>query len=191
VLSVLSGVLIGVINGFVVVKLRVNSFIATLGMATIAASMMSIVSGNNQPTPPFTALWSNITQVKIFGFQIIFFYLIVVAVFFWWLMEHTPVGRYIYAVGASEDAARLSGVKVDNWVWASLIISGTLSGIVGVLYASLNGPSLTFGPTLLLPAFAAAFLGSTQFKPGRFNVLGTVVAVFVLATGVQGLMLGT
>jgi len=54
-------------------------------------------------------------------------------------------------------------------------------------YGSLSGPSLTFGQTLLLPAFAAAFLGSTQLKPGRFNIWGTVLAVYVLATGVQGL----
>ena len=57
------------------------------------------------------------------------------------------------------------------------------------MFASLNGPSLNFGGTLLLPAFAAAFLGSTQLIPGRFNVWGTLLAIFVLATGVQGLQL--
>jgi ribose transport system permease protein len=67
------------------------------------------------------------------------------------------------------------------------MLSATVSGIAGVLYASIAGPSLTYGPALLLPAFAAAFLGSTQFRPGRFNVWGTVVAVYVLAIGVKGL----
>jgi len=61
----------------------------------------------------------------------------------------------------------------------------------GVFYASQNGPSLTFGPSLLLPAFAAVFLGSTQLRPGRFNVWGTLIAIYVLATGVQGLQLVT
>jgi ribose transport system permease protein len=57
------------------------------------------------------------------------------------------------------------------------------------MFSSLNGPSLDFGPTLLLPAFAAAFLGSTQLLPGKFNVWGTLLAIYVLATGVQGLQL--
>src|SRR6202041_3965419 len=75
--------------------------------------------------------------------------------------------------------------------WVPLIISATLSGVAGVLYCSLSGPSLTFGSALLLPAYAAAFLGSTQLRPGRFNVWGTVLAVFVLATGVYGVQLIT
>ena len=64
-------------------------------------------------------------------------------------------------------------------------------GIAGVLFASQVGPSLTFGPSLLLPALAACFLGATQIKPGRFNVWGTLLAVYVLATGVKGLQLVT
>lgn len=64
-------------------------------------------------------------------------------------------------------------------------------GIAGIFYASLNGPSLTFEPAMLLPAFAAAFLGSTQLTPGRFNVWGTLIAVYVLAIGVKGLQLVT
>jgi ribose transport system permease protein len=73
----------------------------------------------------------------------------------------------------------------------TLVISGFLCGVGGVLYGSLNGPSLTFGAALLLPAFAAVFLGSTQVRPGRVNIWGTMIAVFLLATGVQGLQLVT
>ena len=69
------------------------------------------------------------------------------------------------------------------------MLSATIAGGAGIMFASLNGPSLNFGGTLLLPAFAAAFLGSTQLIPGRFNVWGTLLAIFVLATGVQGLQL--
>ena len=68
-------------------------------------------------------------------------------------------------------------------------MSSTIAGFAGVMFSSLNGPSLDFGSTLLLPAFAAAFLGSTQLIPGRFNVWGTLLAIYVLATGVQGLQL--
>ncbi|WP_375476326.1 ABC transporter permease [uncultured Jatrophihabitans sp.] len=179
---------IGVINGFVVVKLHVGAFIATLGTATIIGAFQTIVSNQTQPLPPDSSLWVKLTQTQFLGgFQVIIVYLLVIALFFWWLLDHTPMGRQIYASGANPEAARLSGVNVDKWTWISLIISSTLSGVAGVLYCSLSGPSLTFGAALLLPAYAAAFLGSTQIKPGRFNILGTLIAVYVLATGIQGL----
>jgi ribose transport system permease protein len=186
-----AGALIGIINGFVVVKLKVNSFIATLAMASVIASVIIIITGQRQPVPPMDEQWRNLTQFEIFGFQSVALIVLVIALIFWWFMQHTPPGRYLYAVGGNQEAARLSGVKVGMWTWIALIISGTTCGIAGVLYASLIGVSLTFGGALLLPAFAAVFLGSTQFLPGKFNVWGTVLAVLVLATGVKGLQLAT
>ncbi|HEY6494376.1 MAG TPA: ABC transporter permease [Trebonia sp.] len=191
VVAVLAGVVIGTINGFVTVRLKVNSFIVTLGMATIIGAVQSIVSGNNQPLPPTSTFWSGLTQHTIFGVQIIFFYLIVIALIVWWALDHTPGGRYLHAIGGNQNAARLSGVRVGKWTWLSLIASAGISALAGVFFSSLSGPSLTFGPELLLPAFAAAFLGSTQLKPGRFNVWGTVLAVYILATGVRGMQLWT
>jgi ribose transport system permease protein len=187
VVSVAVGVVIGVVNGFIVVKLRISAFIATLGTATIIGAVQTIVSNQTQPLPPNSTLWAQLTQYQVGGFQVIVFYLIAIALLFWWLLDHTPFGRQLYAVGGNMEAARLSGIKVDKWVWVSLIISASLSGVAGVLYCSLSGPSLTFGSALLLPAYAAAFLGSTQLKPGRFNIWGTIIAVYVLATGIQGL----
>ncbi len=189
--AVIATFLIGVVNGFIVVKLGISSFIATLGMATVIAAVQTIVSGQSQPLPPTSAAWNNLTQRSVGGFQIVVLYLLVIAVFFWWVLEHTPAGRYIYATGGNQEAARLAGVQVNRWTWLSLIVSATVAGIAGVLYGSLSGPSLTFGATLLLPAFAAAFLGSTQIKAGRFNIWGTMLAVYVLATGVKGLQLVT
>ena len=185
--GVLCGVVVGAVNGLFVVKLKINSFIATLASGSIVVALETIVSGNNQPLPPSNSTWLNITQTTVFGFQIVFVYLIVLAIILWWVLEHTPVGRYLYATGSNAEAARLSGVRTDKWTWMSLVVSGTVAGLAGVLYASTVGsPSLTFGPALLLPAFAAAFLGFTQIKPGRFNVWGSVIAIYVLATGVQG-----
>ncbi|HSY16480.1 MAG TPA: ABC transporter permease [Jatrophihabitantaceae bacterium] len=190
-IAVLVGVAIGVINGFLVVVLGISSFIATLGTATVFGAVQAIVANQSQPLPPTSAAWLQLTQRQAFGFQIVFVYLLVLAVLIWWLLEHTPAGRYLYAVGGNSEAARLSGVRVGKWVWLSFVCSGTICGIAGVFYSSLNGPSLTFGAGLLLPAYAAAFLGSTQLRPGRFNVWGTVIAVYVLATGVRGLQLVT
>ena len=107
----------------------------------------------------------------------------------WWLLEFTPFGRYLHAIGGNAEAARLSGVRVGAYSWLSLILAGGISGFAGILYTSLTGPSFTFGATLLLPGFAAVFLGSTQIRPGRFNVWGTMISIFVLAIGVEGLQL--
>ena len=189
--SVGVAVAIGAVNGFIVVVLRVNSFIATLGMATVVLAVQEIVTGGNQPLPPTLPAWNTLTQHLTFGFQIVVAYLLVIAILLWWVLDHTPLGRYFYAIGSNTEASRLSGIAVDRWVWLSLIASGTLCGIGGVLYSSLTGPSLTFGSALLLPAFAAVFLGSTQLDPGRPNVWGTIIALYVLAIGVSGLQLIT
>jgi ribose transport system permease protein len=187
--AVAIGIVIGLINGFLVVVLHLNSFIATLGMATVIEAIQEIISAESQPLPPNSSAWLSMTQHQVFGFEIVFFYMILLALIAWWVMSFTPAGRYMFAVGGNPEAARLSGIRVGKWTWWSLIASATISGVAGVFYASLNGPSLTFGAGLLLPAFAAAFLGSTQLTPGRFNVWGTVLAVYVLAIGVKGLQL--
>ena len=189
IVALAAGLVIGLVNGFLVVKLGVSSFIATLGVGSILAAFQVIVTSNNQPLPPASTAWNNITQTTILGFQSVVLFLLVIALIAWWFLDFTPPGRYIHAIGGNADAARLSGVRVDRWSWRTLVISGGLSGLAGVLYTSQSGPSLDFGATLLLPAFAAAFLGSTQLTPGRFNAWGTVIAIYALATGVQGLEL--
>ena len=183
------GVAIGFTNAFIVVKLGVNSFIATLGMGSVLAATQVIVSSNSQPIPPSSTAWNDLTQTDVFGFQIVVVYLLGLALILWWLTAHTPVGRYLYAIGGNPEAARLSGVRIERYTTFALVTSATIAGFAGVMFSSLNGPSLNFGATLLLPAFAAAFLGSTQLTPGRFNVWGTLLAIYVLATGVQGLQL--
>ena len=189
IVALVIGALIGCINAFIVVRLRVNSFIATLGMSSILAATQVIVSSNSQPIPPTSTAWNNLTQTTVFGFQIVVLYLVILAFVLWWLTAHTPVGRYLYAIGGNTEAARLSGVRVERYTATALVLSATIAAFAGVMFSSLNGPSLNFGGTLLLPAFAAAFLGSTQLTPGRFNVWGTLLAIYVLAIGVQGLQL--
>lgn len=185
--SVAAGTLVGVVNGFVVVVLKVSSFIATLGTATLLAAVQTIVTNNLNPVPATSPQWLDFTQRTFGGVQSIFWYLLLIAAALWWFMERMPVGRYIRAVGSNPDAARLSGVSVGRYWFISLVVCGAVTGFAGVCYGSFVGPSLTFGGALLLPAYAAAFLGFTQIIPGRFNVLGALVAVYVLATGVQGL----
>jgi ribose transport system permease protein len=187
--TVAVGLAIGAVNGFIVVRFNVSSFITTLGMGSVLSAFAVIVTNSQDPPVVASTAWNNMTQYKIFGFQVIIYYLLAFALVAWWVLEHTPVGRYLRATGGNPEAARLSGIRVNRLSWCSLVASGGIAGAGGVLYTSLTGPSLTFGSTLLLPAFAAVFLGSTQLQPGRFNVWGSLIAIFVLATGVQGLQL--
>jgi ribose transport system permease protein len=189
--TVLVTAAIGVLTGFIVVRLHVNSFIATLGMATVVTAVQEIVTGQSQPYPPTSKSWTELAQYEIGGFQAVFFYMLITAFVLWWALERTPAGRYVRATGANPDAARLSGVRTGTWTFAVLVASATISGVAGVFYASQSGPSLTFGNALLLPAFAAVFFGSTQLRPGHYNVWGTLLAVYTLATGVKGLQLVT
>jgi ribose transport system permease protein len=191
VISVAAGAIIGFVNGFIVVKLGVNSFIATLGVGSVLGALTTIITDGQTPLPYTGSFWGNLTQTKILGFQIVVVYLIVAAVVVWWVLSQTPVGRRMYATGANPDAARLSGVRTARLAWGSLVASASIASLAGVLFTSLTGPSLTFGQTFLLPAFAACFLGATQLLPGRFNVGGTLIAIFVLAIGVTGLQLVT
>lgn len=191
VIALATGLLVGFINGFISVRGHVDSFIVTLGMSVVLSAVQGIVTNETQPNPVASNTWTVFTQHTVFGFQVVVFYAAVIALVSWWFLDHTPAGRYLYAIGGNAEAARLSGIDVGAWRWRALVISGGLCGLAGVLFGSLDGPSLTFGSAMLLPAFAAVFLGSTQFTPGRPNVWGTVLAVYVLATGVQGLQLVT
>src|SRR3712207_635527 len=143
-IAVLVGVVVGALNGFLIVVLGISSFIATLASATVVSAVQAIVTNQSQPLPPTDPAWSQLTQRTVFGFQIVVVYLIILALIVWWLLQHTPVGRYIYAVGGDRKSTRLNGVRVGKWVFLSFICSGTIAGVAGVFYSSLNGPSLTF-----------------------------------------------
>ena len=114
---------------------------------------------------------------------------LLLALIAWAVLEHTPVGRYFFATGGNREAARLAGIHTDRYISAAMITSGFVAAIAGVLLASQYGSvQAQSGAPYLLPAFAAVYLGATQFKR-RFNVLGTILAVLVLQSGVKGLQL--
>lgn len=179
----------GLVNGVLVVVVRINSFIATLATNAVLAAFAVWKSGGIQITgfsPEFTELS---TRIVFGGVQVKVLYVAVLAVAVWYVLEHTPVGRYLQATGDNPAAARLAGIRPSRYVFGSLMASAVIAGAAGILQASTTGAgSSTAGDAFLLPAFAAAFLGATQFKQ-RFNVWGTLAAIWVLASGVQGVTL--
>jgi ribose transport system permease protein len=186
--SLLVGLIVGNVNGFLVVKIRIDSFIATLGMSSILTAL-AVWRSNNRSILGFPESFKSLTTEFAWGLNKTVVYALVLAFALWFVFEHTAIGRYLFATGGAREAARLAGVQTDRYVWGSLVTSATFASVAGVLLASQYGSTQAqSGSPYLLPAFAAAFLGSTQFKR-RFNVWGAVLAVFVLQSGVKGLQL--
>jgi len=187
VLTVLIGMGIGLFHSFAVLWARIPSFIATIATSSVLLALTTIVSGGNY-IEPLSSSFESITSGKLLGLQYPVFYLLGIALIVWYVLERTPLGRRIYATGDNLEAARLSGIRVNWMIIGCYVVCGATAALAGALLASSNAAGdPTEGPQLLLPVLTACFLGSTQFKPGHHNVWGTVFAVYVLATGVQGL----
>jgi ribose transport system permease protein len=187
--TLLLGLGIGVTNGLLVAYVGVNSFIATLGMTSALVALAQIVS-DQQFVGPVPDGFQDIANRDLAGIPVLALYFVIGCLLLWWVLEHTPVGRRLAATGASPEAARLAGVRTSRYVFCAFVVSGVLASAAGALLAAKIGSvDPLVGPSYLLPAFAACFLGMTQLKSGRFNVWGTFVALYLLATGVKGLQL--
>src|SRR3954453_8616964 len=181
-LALAVGLGVGVINAVVVVVMRIDSFIATLATGSLIAALITMVTNEVPITDAkLGGACADIGQTSIGGVTLGVVYCAAVAVAIWYLLEHTATGRRLYATGFNPDAARLAGVRVERLRFMSLISSGVLSAVAGVVLAStLQSGSPSAGSPYLLPAYAAAFLGATQLKHGRFNAWGTIIAVLLL-----------
>lgn len=186
------GAVIGGLNAFFTLYFRMHSLIVTLAMATfvlgiakwISASQTVSIFGAN----PTLIEWVN--QARLFNISMSFWYALILCVVMWYAFEYTTHGRKLLFVGRAREVARLAGIRVNTVRAGALIGSGLIAALAGVLAVGLNGsadPSSRLG--LLLPAFAAAFLGATSIVPGRFNPWGSFIGVFLLATGISGLQI--
>jgi ribose transport system permease protein len=183
-----SGVLLGVVNSLVVVKVGVNSFITTLGTGTILLGLTLEISGSTIISGVPSALTNAVSATHVAGLSLSVFYAFGLAAVLWYVYEHTPLGRYMYFTGFGRDAARLSGVRVDALRFGALVFSAVIATLAGILeVGSLGGADPTAGNNFLLPAFAGAFLGATTIKVGRFNAWGSLIAVYLLQSGITGL----
>jgi ribose transport system permease protein len=183
----LMGALVGLVNGTLVTRVKIDSFIATLGTGTVLYGLNAWYTGGQQVLaslpPAFLALSGNIWIVPAPAV-----YAFVVAFVLWIVFEYLPLGRYLYVLGASPRAAELNGISAKRYVTLGFAAAGTLAAFAGiVLQSQLQVGQSSVGQEYLLPAFTAALLGATSIRPGRVNVWGTVLAVAVLAVTVAGL----
>lgn len=186
-LALLIGPVAGVVNGWLVVRIGIDSLIATLGTMTILIGLAGLVSGNALITSIPTEL-TDFAAYRILGFGTPVWAGWIVAFALWYIFELTPYGRYLLFIGGNRNAAHLAGLRVNAFRQSAFICSGTLSSVVGLLYAGLLGAvSPSVGSAYLLQPITAAFLGASAIKLGRFNVVGTLVAIYLLAVGITGL----
>ena len=182
------GLVVGAINATLIVRVKIDSFIATLGMSSVLTAY-SVWRSGNRSILGLPDSYLAITDEFVFGITRTVLIALILALILWFMFEHTAVGRYFFATGGGRDAARLAGIHTDRYISGAMLTSAFFSAIAGILLASQFGSvQAQSGAPYLLPSFAAAFLGATQFKR-RFNVLGTLLAVLVLQSGVKGLQL--
>jgi ribose transport system permease protein len=189
ILTAAAGVLVGVINGTIVVPLKIDSFIGTLASGAIISAIIVMITGDEDISGlRLTGPIAKLQSTDIAGIQVPVFITLVLAIGLWWLMHHTVTGRRLYATGFNDEAARLTGVPVARLRFCALIVSAVISTLAGIILLSqIQSASPDLGPPYLLDAYAAAFLGATQLRPGRFNVWGTIIGVLLVATGQTGL----
>jgi ribose transport system permease protein len=188
-IAIAASALSGAVSGFIVVKLHVDSFIATLGVSQVLAGVLLLMSNNTQLIGQFPEGWGELGRRDILGVPSVVWMLLLLALVMWYALEFTAVGRHLLATGGNREAARLAGVPTERVLFGVFVASGAISGLAGVVF-SMQSPvfSSSVGPGYLFPAVAAVFLGASQLSQ-RPNVWGTLIAYFALAFGIQGLAL--
>ncbi len=189
-LSLVAGAVVGVVLTTLIVRARIPSMIGTLALSSILIATTNWMSGSQQILD-LGSSFQRIATDELFGVTYPVYILGVVSLVVWYFLDRTALGRRIYATGGNVEAARLAGIQTSRMILLATITCGVIAALGGVLgTAQLATGDPTVAQGYLLPAFAAAFLGSTQLRGGRFNVGGTLMAVAVLAVGVKGLQLG-
>jgi ribose transport system permease protein len=193
--AMLSGAFMGAISGVTIAKLKIPPFIATLGMMQIARGLALVFSGakplyfsstpNYKYISPESSITSLIPGLEIPNGVLVMFGVAIIASI---ILNRTIFGRYVFALGSNEEAARLSGMNVDFWKIVTYSLSGLICGIAGLLVSSrLNSAQPALGLGYELDAIAATVIGGTSLSGGRGTILGTIIGAFIMSVLTNGL----
>jgi ribose/xylose/arabinose/galactoside ABC-type transport system permease subunit len=190
VLSIGLGALIGLFNGVMVTRFRLDPFVTTLGVATLLGGLIQWYTGGQTIFKGISTTLTDYSYSKVAGLPQVTAIVVVIAVIAWYLLAQTPFGRSLYGIGSNRESARLVGLPVQRNVMLAFVIAGTIAGAAGLLRLSVQGSATSdSGTSLLFPALAAVFLGATAIRPGFFNVAGTMIGVLFVSFSVNGLTL--
>jgi len=187
--TLLMGGVIGTVNGLIVTKARVNSVVATLGVGTVLIGL-SYGYTSGSPITSVPKGFANLTLGSFTGIQNPIWFMLAVLVVLWVILNRTPLGQRMQAVGANKGAARLAGIRTDRVTIAAFVIGGVSAALTGILLASLLGSgTVSAADGYLLDSFAAVFLGAATLRDGEFHIIGTFIGVLVVNIGFNGLSL--
>jgi ribose transport system permease protein len=187
VLVLLASLVAGFVNSLLVTFFRIDSFIATMGTGTLLYGVTNwYMNGEQIVGMSLPDSFTSLTQI-VCGVPLPAVYVAIIAVALWIVTERLPVGRNLYVIGANVRAAELTGINVRRHVMGAFVTAGLLSSFAGIVLGSiLQTGTPSVGPEYLLPAFAGSLLGATSIKPGRVNVIGSLLSVLVLAFSFSG-----
>ena len=193
--AILTGALIGAINGTMIAKMKIPPFIATLGMMMLLKGLSLVVSGTKPIYFSDVEQFGIISQESLIGYFIpgvpipnAVLILFLVAILGAFILNKTILGTYTFALGSNEEAVRLSGVNVDRWKIIVYSFAGALCGIAGLMIASrLNSAQPALGPGYELDAIAAVVIGGTSLAGGVGTILGTIIGAFIISVLTNGL----
>jgi ribose transport system permease protein len=181
-------VVIGLFNGLVITKLQVNAVVATLGSGSIIVGLNFAYARGVPIASGLPPAFQNLAIGKTLGIPNNILIMAIVLFLLWIFLNYTEWGVQIRATGGNPSAARLSGIRVDRIKMLALSIASFCAGITGILLASLIGSGTSAAADgYLMPAFSAVFLGSATLKNGDFHIVGTLIGVFFIAIGFNGL----
>lgn len=185
-----TAVLVGLANGFFVARLGASSFVVTLAAGVILFGFETLWTDNRSITGVDQSVYLALDRTEVAaGIRLPIFIAIGIALLLWLLLDRTELGRYMYAVGGNREASRLAGLPTVRIRTIGFVIVAVMSAVVGVLLtANFGGTRIDLGTPLLLDAYAAVFLGAAVFRPGQFNVPGTIMGVLFLRVVEVGLL---
>jgi ribose transport system permease protein len=181
---------VGLVNGLIITRLGVNSLVTTLGTSVILDGIIQLKTHGQTIVQGIPTALTSFGYGTVLGIPETVYVALAVAFVVYYLLRSTPFGRYLYAIGANREAARLVGLNVRRLVLTTFVTSGLLCGGAGLLQVAVSGAgNPRVGDGFTLPALAAAFLSVAAIRPGRYNVWGCVVAISFLAVLNSGLNL--
>lgn len=192
VLVLAGGAVVGLVNALLIELAQVDAFVATLATGQVIFSVTYWYTGGKQIVDAAGQRAAYFDEIATWSLGPVpgpFVVAVLLTAALWAVLEFFPIGRYVYAVGANPRAAELTGIPRRKYVVGSMVVSGVLCAVGGILLSARQAgvAQANIGPDFLLPALAAAFLGSTTIRPGRVNAWGTLLGVAITAIGISGL----
>ncbi len=179
---------IGYVNGLIITKFEVLSFITTLAMGTIIGGFTFWFTGGTTVFENIPPGFKYLGSQTFLGIPLLSILMVILTLVFWFIMAHTVFGRKLYAIGGNEVAAQVAGINVKFNKNMAFALCGALAALTGVLTASrLGSAHPTGGDGFFLQAYAAVFLGRTIFKEGIPNIWGTFLGAAILGILANGL----